>query len=245
ERRGHMGLARLRRDGFASLDADENGGMLTTRPMRFDYDDGFLFVNVDAQGGELRVEVIDENGIVVPDLALIDCIPLGVDSTRKMVTWASARSLGRIRGSGFRLRFELRSTRLFSFWVSPSPQGTSNGFLAAGGPRYLGYRDNVIRSSTGVDPDDASMPSAFALLSNAPNPFSSETLIRYRLVWPQMIDLSVYDLLGRHVATLARGVKQAGLHEVRLSGAGLAPGVYLCRLTSTGREDTIRIVRAR
>jgi len=218
--------------------------MLTTRLLRFDHDDGFLFVNADAQGGELRVEVIDENGIVVPGLSLADCIPLNVDSTRKMVAWTSIQSIGRIRGARFRLRFKLRSARLFSFWVSPGQLGASNGFVAAGGPRYPGYQDDMIKSPTGISAD-ALLPAPFALLSNAPNPFSDETLIRYRLVWPQTIDLRVYDLLGRHVATLVKGVRQEGLHEVRLSGADLAPGIYLCRLTSAGREETLRIVRAR
>jgi len=244
ERRGRMGLARLRRDGFASLDAGEDRGMLTTRLLRFDHADGFLFVNTDARGGELRVEVIDENWIVVPGLSLDECIPLTVDSTRKMVAWTSTQSVGRMRGARFRLRFNLRSARLFSFWVSPGLKGSSNGFLAAGGPGYLGYQDNVVQSPTGIS-SDSSLPAPFALLSNAPNPFSDETRIRYRLVWPQTIELSVYDLLGRRVVTLDKGDRQAGLHEVRLSGAGLAPGVYLCRLTSSGREDTIRIVRSR
>ena len=70
----------------------------------------------------------------MPGLSLTDCIPLVSDSTLKMVTWTSVQSIGRLRGSRFRLRFELRSARLFSFWVSPSPIGPSNGFVAAGGP---------------------------------------------------------------------------------------------------------------
>ena len=52
---GQLCLATLRRDGFASLDADEKGGTLTTRPLRFR--GRHLFVNIDAPKGELRIEI--------------------------------------------------------------------------------------------------------------------------------------------------------------------------------------------
>jgi hypothetical protein len=51
------GLATLRRDGFASMDAGESTGTLTTRPVRFK--GKHLFVNVDDPKGELRVEILD------------------------------------------------------------------------------------------------------------------------------------------------------------------------------------------
>ena len=47
------GLAMLRRDGFASMDASEVPGTLTTRPIQFS--GTHLFVNIDAPQGELRV----------------------------------------------------------------------------------------------------------------------------------------------------------------------------------------------
>jgi hypothetical protein len=50
----------LRRDGFASMDAGEEGGVLTTRPVRFR--GKHLFVNLDAPSGELRAEVLDADG---------------------------------------------------------------------------------------------------------------------------------------------------------------------------------------
>ena len=55
---GSTGLATLRRDGFASLDAGDEEGTITTRPVMFT--GKHLFVNVDAPRGELRVEILDE-----------------------------------------------------------------------------------------------------------------------------------------------------------------------------------------
>src|SRR2546421_3412499 len=53
------GLAVLRRDGFASMDAGETQGALTTRPVTFR--GKYLFVNIDDPQGELRVEVLDRD----------------------------------------------------------------------------------------------------------------------------------------------------------------------------------------
>ena len=57
---GATGVAILRRDGFASMDAGEEAGTLTTRPLTFR--GKYLFVNADAPQGELRAEVLDETG---------------------------------------------------------------------------------------------------------------------------------------------------------------------------------------
>ena len=40
-----------------------------------------------------------------------------------------------------RFRFVLEKGTLYSFWVSRSPEGASNGYLAGGGPGYAGLVD--------------------------------------------------------------------------------------------------------
>ena len=57
---GSIGLAMLRRDGFASLDAEDQPGTLTTRPVKFSGQ--HLFVNLNAPHGELRAEVLTLDG---------------------------------------------------------------------------------------------------------------------------------------------------------------------------------------
>jgi len=42
-----------------------------------------------------------------------------------------------------RLRFHLRSGRLYAFWVSPDASGASGGYVAAGGPGFTGPTDTV------------------------------------------------------------------------------------------------------
>jgi hypothetical protein len=135
------GLATLRRDGFASMDAGEAEGTLTTRPVEFK--GRHLFVNVDAPAGELRVEVVDEKGEVVAPFAAANCVPVRADRTLERVVWEGAKDLAPLAGKPVRFRFRLRGGKLYSFWVTPDASGASHGYVAAGGPGFTGPTDTV------------------------------------------------------------------------------------------------------
>lgn len=138
---GSTGLAILRRDGFASLDADQKGGILTTRPITFSGQR--LFVNVDAPEGELRVELLDAVGKTIAPFTRANCQPVSVDSTLSEVRWTGATDGSLPAGKPVRLRFHLKSGKLYSFWVSSDKSGASSGYVAAGGPGFHGHRDTV------------------------------------------------------------------------------------------------------
>lgn len=136
---GSTNLATLRRDGFVSLDAGEDPGWLTTRPVTFS--GAALFVNVDAPHGELRAEVLDAAGDVIAPFSLQHCAPVAVNATQVHVRWSGAPDLAALRGRPVRFRFRLVNGALYAFWVSPDGRGHSNGYLAAGGPGYGRPRD--------------------------------------------------------------------------------------------------------
>ncbi|HUW61034.1 MAG TPA: hypothetical protein VMZ06_08510 [Candidatus Bathyarchaeia archaeon] len=122
------GLATLRRDGFASMEAGADGGVLTTRPVLFKGRE--LFVNASVTG-ELRAAVIDESGAVIPGFSEQDCTPWKGDSTRQRLSWNSS-DLGQLAGKPVRFRFSMRAGQLYSFWVSPDESGASGGYYAGG-----------------------------------------------------------------------------------------------------------------
>jgi hypothetical protein len=130
----HTGLATLRRDGFASMDADRRAGVLTTRPLRFK--GRYLFVNIDTPDGELLAEVLDDDGNVIAPYEKSRCNPVKADSTLRQVSWRATKDLSALAGKDVRLRFHLRNGRLYAFWVSPDPSGASYGYVAAGGPGF-------------------------------------------------------------------------------------------------------------
>ncbi len=107
-----IGLAKLRKDGFASLDADEAPGEVLTK--RFEGVGGALAVNYSARRGSLRVELLDGNGDVIPGYGRDECEPLTGDSVRQTVTWKEKKELPSEAGA-VRFRFLLEHARLYSF----------------------------------------------------------------------------------------------------------------------------------
>ena len=145
------GLALLRRDGFASMDAGEEEGTLTTHPLRFT--GKFLFVNVDAPEGELRVELLDAEKKSVSPFTLDHCVPIKANKTSQQVRWDGVSDLSTLANQPVRFRFHLRNGRLYAFWVSPDPSGASRGYVAAGGPGFTGPTDTVGTKSVPLSQD--------------------------------------------------------------------------------------------
>ncbi len=81
----------------------------------------------------------------------------------------------------------------------------------------------------GVD-EVKGIPATFALDQNYPNPFNPVTVIKFALPKAAPVTLSVYNILGQVVASLADEVKQAGYHQVEFDARSLASGVYFYRI---------------
>jgi hypothetical protein len=87
------------------------------------------------------------------------------------------------------------------------------------------------------DPDGEGIALETKLYQNYPNPFNPTTTIGFRLIEPLQVSLTVYDLLGRQVATLLdREELEEGFHEVEFDATGLATGVYFCRFHTQSLE---------
>jgi hypothetical protein len=104
----------------------------------------------------------------------------------------------------------------------------------------------TIGSQTGVE-DNNALPEKFELSQNYPNPFNGETKISFTLPDASHIDLSVYDLIGRKVASLYSGQARAGETEIgwdarTSTGDELPSGIYFYRLTiAEGKSLTRRM----
>ena len=138
-------------------------------------------------------------------------------------------------GPGFddvRLRFRVQSDSL--------PNSTLPGWFIDE-VRIVESRNLAVQQPEQV----ASLPQAFSLHQNFPNPFSQTvTHIHYELPLNAEIELVVFDLMGKRIATLVQGRMAPGLHTATWNGkdeAGrFAPsGIYFCRMravTSEGRS---------
>ena len=81
-----------------------------------------------------------------------------------------------------------------------------------------------------------------------PNPSRARFAIRFRIPRPETIELAIFDLQGRKLATLVRGFQAAGTQTISWDGTAgdgsrLSPGVYLARLRTAEGSPVVRIVR--
>lgn len=76
------------------------------------------------------------------------------------------------------------------------------------------------------------LPLTYALHQNYPNPFNPNTAIRFDLPRADKVELIIYDILGREVATLVSGDLVSGIHEFVWNASNVSSGIYLYRLTS-------------
>lgn len=83
---------------------------------------------------------------------------------------------------------------------------------------------------------DDSKPVEYTLLQNYPNPFNPTTTISYQLDQPGMVNLIIYDILGRKVNTLVNEIKSPGSYSVTWNPKGLASGVYFYRVQFEGSK---------
>jgi hypothetical protein len=88
-------------------------------------------------------------------------------------------------------------------------------------------------------------PQGPVLFQNYPNPFNPETAVGYHLPAAGNAKLTVFDLLGREVATLASGPHAGGSHTVRFNASGLPSGVYYYRLEAGANASTRSMILLR
>ena len=119
-----------------------------------------------------------------------------------------------------------------------------------GGIRGLGFFDLLSEcwalewapGTTAVQ--DGPHPMRLAL-SAGPNPARGRCTVRLTLPVASVVDVSVFDLSGRRIRTLARGESRtAGDHAWRWDGAGARAGLYFVRATTAQGSAVARVVLA-
>jgi hypothetical protein len=89
------------------------------------------------------------------------------------------------------------------------------------------------------------LPYEFALEQNYPNPFNPVTTISYNVPIHTEVNVTVYDMLGRKVATLVNEQQKAGTYQVVFDAAHLTSGVYLYQLQAGSFSATKKMILIR
>ena len=99
----------------------------------------------------------------------------------------------------------------------------------------------VSRAITGIESVDGinNIPTEFQLYQNYPNPFNPSTQISYALPSAARINIKVYDLLGREIAELVNGYKEAGYYTTIFDASNLSSGIYFYSITARSEGNVL------
>lgn len=108
-----VGLAKLRLDGFVSVNAGADEGTLTTKPLVFLGDT--LEINANAADGSIRVEALDLDGKPIAGFTKENSDALTTDSVRHVASWKGQADCHLLQGRPISLRFYLQNAQLYAF----------------------------------------------------------------------------------------------------------------------------------
>ena len=130
----------------------------------------------------------------------------------------------------------------------PQQSDVSYGRLPDGGLDWVTFDSPTPGASNVTSTIDAvgQLPDEIHL-TNYPNPFNAETIIKFELPQKISIELSIIDFQGREMTTLAQGVHRSGRHSVTWnaqngSGRTVPSGIYFARLKQGNLVNTHKIL---
>jgi hypothetical protein len=91
---------------------------------------------------------------------------------------------------------------------------------------------------TDVEKTGSTVPTEFALSQNYPNPFNPSTTIRYDVAKLSHVRITVWDVLGRNIATLVDGMQTPSQYVIRWNAAGQSSGTYFYRIDAQNQDGT-------
>lgn len=108
-----------RKDGFASLEAAEQG-QLVTKPLTFDGNRLVLNVNCAAEG-QVRAALLNADGTSIPGFDLADCDALTGDTVRGAVQWKGSSDVSALKGKPVRVKLQLTRSNLYGLRFDAAP----------------------------------------------------------------------------------------------------------------------------
>jgi hypothetical protein len=97
----------------------------------------------------------------------------------------------------------------------------------------------------GISDNGEISPNLFTFSQNYPNPFNAQTNISFPLHLPCHVNIDIYDILGRKVATIFDDDKSAGEYQVIWNASDASSGIYFYRIAAGNKIETKKMVLLR
>lgn len=115
---------------------------------------------------------------------------------------------------------------------------TGAGTLIGTNTGYAGVNGIAISPEiVGIQNITTSIPNSYELYQNYPNPFNPSTNIKFDLPKSSFVRLSVFDILGKEVASLVNEKLDAGSYSFQWNGISLSSGIYFYRMQATAETS--------
>jgi hypothetical protein len=177
------------------------------------------YVFGDGNGNQFRYVVRDGNGeLEASEWYTVDWLGW------KLISWDMANDdiIPWVNGNG-----TINGTAyLDSYQLTYTPGQPSTGFILFDDLRAV----EMGLATSNEDEFLADIPNEVELGQNYPNPFNPTTNITFGLPQSSKVNITVYDVLGRKVATVFAGSKPQGFHSVQFDASNLSSGIYIYQL---------------
>ena len=115
---------------------------------------------------------------------------------------------------------------------------------------YLGYYEGTSTGAKifkrtfpiGIQQISNEVPDAFSLSQNYPNPFNPMTKIKFDIHKASNVNITVFDVLGRHITTLVNEKLGAGTYETEWNANNMPGGVYFYRIEADDFSETKKMI---
>ena len=111
-----------------------------------------------------------------------------------------------------------------------------------------GYNGTMVKTTNGggnfvsIEPVSIDFPKQFHLYQNYPNPFNPVTKISFDIPGNSFVNLRIFDMMGKEVATLVNKQLQSGNYESEWNAAGVPSGTYFYKLTVNEYSVTMKMI---
>ena len=95
---------------------------------------------------------------------------------------------------------------------------------------------------TNISNNQNEVPGEFKLYQNYPNPFNPTTTIKFSIPKDAYVEMKLYDIIGREVATLISDPYRAGVYLLDFNASRLTSGIYFYQIIAGDFKDTKKMV---
>lgn len=110
------------------------------------------------------------------------------------------------------------------------------------GNEEIYYKLNPTGTTVGIININSGIPEHFSLSQNYPNPFNPTTYIEFQIPQSGLINITIYDALGRKVETIVNQNLAAGTYKAGWDASNMVSGVYFYRLNTGDFTDTKKMI---